>query len=100
MLWEHVKMQKACCPGTFHYSKYNPSVLFHPLAGRLYRLQLVNTALHLKSQGDLFPEVEGKLAVSAVPNFYEKKKYNHNSNEQMDDMEQLFWISASECMSQ
>lgn len=48
-------------------------MLFHPLAGRLHSLQLVNTALYRKGQGDFFPEVEEKLAVSAVFNLWKKK---------------------------
>lgn len=63
---------RACSPRILHYSKYNPSVLLHPLAGRLHG-QLANTALYLKSQGGFFPEVEGKLAVSAVSSLWKKK---------------------------
>lgn len=58
----------------FHYSKYNPSVLFHPLAGTLHSLQLVNTALYLKSKGDFFPDIEEKLAVISCFQFVGKKK--------------------------
>lgn len=50
-------------------------MLFHLLAGScLHGLQLVNTALYLKSQGDFFPEVVKKPAVSAVSNLWKKKK--------------------------